>query len=89
LDEVLVLHGVGDAADLDPDAVRGLLDHGDVLLARRVDGVFGLKDHGLAAANELAAPDVQHLDDVAAEGALVDLKSLADVRHVDISLKDV
>jgi hypothetical protein len=82
---MLVFHGVRDAADLHPDAVRGLFDHGDVLFTGRIDGVLDKKGHGLAAADELPPAGEEDFDDVAAESALVDLESLKDVGHVDFS----
>ena len=44
--------------------------------------------HRLAAADQLAAADVQHFDDVAADRALVDLQLLVDVRHGPSSFWD-
>ena len=80
-DVVLLFHGMGHRADLDLVAVGRLLDDRNVLFLGGVDGIFDEQLHGLAAADELAAPRGQHFDDVAAQGALVDRQPGSDVRH--------
>ena len=70
---MLVLHGVGRAADFDFDAAVGLLDDGHVFLHSRVLGVLGVELHGLIAAHKLSFALVQHLNNVSADFTLVHL----------------
>jgi hypothetical protein len=72
-DVVRLLHGVGNASDLHFEGASGLFHHRDVLLPGGIHRVLDEELHRLAAAYELSLAFVEHLHDVTANFALVDL----------------
>ena len=74
LDVVIVLHRMGNGANLHLDTPLDLFDHRHVLLLCGIGGILGEEIHRLAAADQRTAAGVDHLHHIAANTALVDLQ---------------